>query len=74
MALSKMEYWKGLISEWKSSGETREIFCKRKGVTVATFSYWRTKLRKLDSENGNTNPLVRFSIPNLGKPDKIILE
>ncbi len=49
MGISKMEYWKALISEWQGSGEPREYFCKSKGGTVSTFSYWRTKLKKLDN-------------------------
>jgi len=35
-----------LISLWEESAEDRATFCKEHGLTVATFSYWRTKYRK----------------------------
>ena len=77
MATSKMESWKVLISEWQGSGETHEVFCMRKGVTVATISYWRTKLKKLDVAQGiieNNNTLVRFSIPTPQRISNVIIE
>jgi hypothetical protein len=43
MTKYKLDRWKTLIAEWQRSGKTREKFCKEKDVTVATFSYWRTK-------------------------------
>jgi len=35
-----------LISQWESGNENRETFCNRHRITVATFSYWRTKYLK----------------------------
>ena len=35
-----------LISLWEESPEDQATFCKEHGLTVATFSYWRTKYRK----------------------------
>ena len=32
-----------LCQEWECSGKRRDAFCKEYGITVATFSYWRTK-------------------------------
>lgn len=34
-----------LIAEWQSSNQTRELFCQEKGLSLATFSYWRTRYR-----------------------------
>ena len=34
-----------LIAEWESSNQTRELFCQEKGLSLATFSYWRTRYR-----------------------------
>ena len=48
MAKYKLDQWKNLSAEWNASGMTREKFCSEKDVTVATFSYWRTKLNKLE--------------------------
>ena len=35
-----------LISRWEDSDEGRTTFCNAHGVTLSTFSYWRTKYRK----------------------------
>ena len=32
-----------LIAEWESSHHTRESFCQTKGLSLATFGYWRTR-------------------------------
>ena len=47
MARYKLNQWKDLITEWQESGKTRKAFCREHDLTVATFSYWRTKLNKL---------------------------
>ncbi|MCB0335140.1 MAG: hypothetical protein KDD62_02510 [Bdellovibrionales bacterium] len=41
--------WRSLIGDWEKSGETQANFCKRHGVSVATFQYWRQKLKKPES-------------------------
>ena len=62
MAKYKLDQWKELISEWQASGKTRQIFCTEKDVTVATFSYWRTKINKLDAAEGeNRRNKIRLS-------------
>lgn len=42
-----------MMTVWESSQEPREQFCKRHGVSLSTFSYWRTKYRK---ENNSSEP------------------
>jgi hypothetical protein len=32
-----------LIRQWEASEKDRATFCREFGLTVATFSYWRTK-------------------------------
>lgn len=39
-----------LIADWESGNQTRESFCQEKGVSLATFSYWRTRYRTMQSE------------------------
>ena len=43
----------GLISLWEESEEDRAVFCKKHGLTVATFSYWRTKYRKFQMSSAS---------------------
>jgi hypothetical protein len=62
----KLSEWKKLIGEWERSGKTRQAFCKEKGLSMHTFSYWRTQVRRDKpvngkfvqvSPNGSTEPL-----------------
>ncbi len=37
--------WRQLIDAQASSGLTQKAFCERAGVSLATFGYWKRKLR-----------------------------
>jgi transposase-like protein len=37
--------WRAIFDEWARSGLSQEQFCKREGISMATFSSWRRKLR-----------------------------
>ncbi|BAO45091.1 IS66 family insertion sequence element accessory protein TnpA [Thiolapillus brandeum] len=37
--------WQRLIEEQAASGLTRKAFCEQAGIAVATFGYWKRKLR-----------------------------
>ncbi|MEQ9288698.1 MAG: hypothetical protein RIG77_17385 [Cyclobacteriaceae bacterium] len=41
-----------IIGEWESSDDNREAFCKSKGISLATFSYWRTRYRSAQRSTG----------------------
>jgi len=65
MTRYKLNQWKVLIAEWQESGKTRKEFCQERDVTVATFSYWRTKLNRLESahpEGEKQEGFVRYDL------------
>jgi len=37
--------WRRLIDEQAHSGLTQKAFCKQAGIPVASFGYWKRKLR-----------------------------
>ena len=37
--------WQELIDEQAASGLTQKAFCERAGLPIATFGYWKRKLR-----------------------------
>ncbi len=37
--------WRRLIEEQAASGLTQKAFCAQAGIAVATFGYWKRKLR-----------------------------
>jgi hypothetical protein len=66
MARYKIDQWKDIITEWEMSGKTRKAFCRERDLTVATFSYWRTKLNRLGSTETGVpvrDSFVRYSLP-----------
>jgi hypothetical protein len=45
----KPEYWRKLIAEQESGGQKVGAFCSERGITEASFYYWRKRLRKRES-------------------------
>jgi hypothetical protein len=41
----RAEYWRRLLEAWEQSGLSQAEFCRRRGVTVGTFSWWKHRLR-----------------------------
>lgn len=37
--------WSRIIGEFERSGGTEQAFCRRRGLKVATFRWWRSRLR-----------------------------
>jgi hypothetical protein len=35
-----------LVREWEQSTETREMFARRHGLTLARFEYWKRRIRR----------------------------
>ena len=40
------EQWRLLFDRFEQSGQTRDQFCHEQGISLSSFSRWRTKLRK----------------------------
>ena len=38
---AKWAYWTKQIKDWRSSGLSRNAYCKREGLKPTTFDYWR---------------------------------
>jgi transposase-like protein len=45
----KPEYWRKLIAEQEGGGQKVGAFCRERGITEASFYYWRKRLRKRES-------------------------
>ena len=53
--------WQRLIEEQKASGLTQKAFCDQADIPVATFGYWKRKLKRTDpshSDEGVTTQAV----------------
>ena len=40
------DQWQLLFDRFEHSGQTRDQFCHEQGISLSSFSRWRTKLRK----------------------------
>jgi transposase-like protein len=49
VSTSKPEYWRKLIAEQEGGGQKVRPFCRDRGITEASFYYWRKRLRKRES-------------------------
>lgn len=39
-------FWRGVLAQWARSGLTQTEFCRRRGVSIATFRSWRYALAR----------------------------
>lgn len=37
--------WLALVEEQKQSGQTRDAFCKARGISISSFCYWQQKFK-----------------------------
>jgi hypothetical protein len=54
----KRSYWLQHIEKWQRSGQRQRDYCRMNGIALATFGYWRRKLKKNDSARPRFYPLV----------------
>lgn len=75
-------YWQQQMTNWEKSGSSQREFCRRHGLAISTFSYWRRKLSAsartgLDSlvaiQNKPAAPRQPVKI-SLGNSSSIIVE
>ena len=49
----KLEHWRGVIGEWRSSGSSQAGFCRERGLPAWKFAYW---LRRMSDEEAPDGP------------------
>ena len=64
----KEEFWRLVIEEQRNSGLTARAFCRREGISEASFYGWRTRLNKRDghTNEGGGQQLVPVQIVDSG--------
>jgi transposase-like protein len=51
----KEQFWRRVLEEHRRSGLNARAFCRREGVSEASFYGWRRELRQRDRETSNVN-------------------
>ncbi len=44
--MDKRKIWERHLRDWGRSGLPQDEYCAKHGLTVSSFGYWRTKLRR----------------------------
>ena|SRR5699024_2984531 len=44
--MSKSSFWIDHIESWQTSGLTQRAYCQAQTLSLASFGYWRKKLRR----------------------------
>ena len=50
-----------LPEQWRKSGLSQREFCERKGISLATFSYWRSKELRANGANHDSSAGSAFA-------------
>ena len=55
VAARRMERWRKLLERWRASGLSQAEFCRRRGIPVSKFAWWKRRL----SVEGAARPVRR---------------
>lgn len=55
----KEHFWLDRIADWKASALSQQEYCRRNELALATFGYWRRKLKTEESKA----PLLSLGCP-----------
>ena len=58
-----VEWWRSVMDEFGSSGQTIRAFCRRKEIPEGTFFAWRKRLSKSDGRAAGSGPGGKPMIP-----------
>ena len=65
------QHWLTLLQQQANSGQSQTEFCQQHQIKIATFQYWRKRLRAQDTDN-RVLPVQLVSEP-VGESDYLIL-
>jgi hypothetical protein len=78
----KRSFWQQHISNWQSSSQSQQAYCREHGIALATFGYWRHKLKKPDCQKPRFYPIEvveeisnrQENYPNTGTGVRLVLQ
>ena len=57
---AKAEFWQGVFDQFQQSGQTVQVFCAEKGLSVPSFYQWKRRLR--DAQAAVAPGMVRVKL------------
>lgn len=55
-----------LLDEWSSSGESKQVFCKRNNLSFSVFRYWQKKLSEQEPSDQGGGGFVPVEVRSIG--------
>ena len=60
LAQDKASLWQQHIEGWETSGLTQGIYCQQHAISLASFGYWRTRLKRMQLDKKGREIEARF--------------
>ena len=57
---NKASLWQQHIEGWETSGLTQGIYCQQHAISLASFGYWRTRLKRMPPDKSGREIETRF--------------
>ena len=55
----RQEHWRGVVEQWRQSGQKQAAFCRERGVPVWRFRYWFQRMAAGSAGSGAVFARVR---------------
>ncbi len=65
----KASLWQRHMEDWKTSGLTQAVYCQQHDISLASFGYWRTRLKRTTRSEDNPGIETRFLPVQLRSPE-----
>ena len=56
-SVEKRRQWSSHVEQWQSSGVSQKEYCRRKGLKLSSFYYWKKRLKQ------NASPMALVQVP-----------
>lgn len=68
----KADLWKGHMEAWGRSGLTQAGYCREHELSLASFGYWRRRLRASAHTKSDRSALVPIMVNEMTTPAQVI--
>ena len=60
LSQNKASVWQQHIEGWETSGLTQGVYCQQHAISLASFGYWRTRLKRVQPDINGREIEARF--------------
>jgi len=74
MKRSRAKIWQTHIREWEQSGLSQRRYCQERELSLSTFQWWRSRLKKSADEANNSIVRVPLSVSAAAQQHELVVE